>query len=462
MSIDRRHEAQEQYAYARKKALKDSRHRRIKKQKAYLPSLDEYVDELKCSVKELGNIEVPADLIVGTRTSMRQLSFAHNFMPLMEERSEFAAKWIRVCEYHLSDTGISEPPEAYEYLGKFYIGEGNKRVSVLKSYGAAFITLNVKRLLPEQSERNDIKLYYEFLEFYEHSKLYSLQFSRSGYYKRLNKYLGFEDDHEWTRKERIRLVGFYERLSAELTRKKISANHADCLVALLEMYTYDFLTQMTDKQLDKVISEHKSRLFYGKGFYQIECLSDSEDSVLFSPYVTTALKDVDFIISAGDLSAEYLEYIVTLSNKPLFYIHGNHDDNYDIKAPEGCTCIDDDLIVYQGIRILGLGGSFRYSNSKYQYTELQMQRRISKLKWKIRKAGGVDIIVTHAPIRGYGDLPDYAHQGFECFQKLLEDLKPRFWFYGHVHINYAGNLPRVHAYKNTMIVNVTGRYLARY
>ncbi len=460
--MNMRSEAQEQYRYARKKARKVITKRRIKQLKAYLPSLDEYVNEQKCSIVELGNIDVPTDLIVGTRTASRQLSFAYNFMPLLDERSEFAYKWIKVCEHHLSETGITDPPEAFEYLGKFYIGEGNKRVSVLKSYGAAFITLNVKRLIPEKSERREIQLYYEFLDFYKLSKLYSIQFSQPGYYKRLIKYLGYQEDHVWTRHERIVLVGFYERLSAELSRKKIQANHADCLVALLEMYTYDFLTSMTDRQLDKVISEHKVRLAYGKGFYTIECIADMENSVLYSSSVAQALKDVDFLISAGDLSADYLEYIVTLTNKPLFYIHGNHDDHYDVKPPGGCICIDDDLIVYQGIRILGLGGSFRYSNAKYQYTELEMKRRIRKLFFKIKKAGGVDIIVSHAPIKGYGDLPDYAHQGFECFLKLLEDLKPRFWFYGHVHINYASNLPRLHAYKNTMIVNVTDRYRAKY
>ena len=462
MTTSRINEASEQYRYARKKALKVYHKRRFKKLKAYLPALDEYVDELKCSISDLGNIDVPADLIIGTRTSSRQLSFAYNFMPLMEERSEFAYKWIKVCEHHLSETGITEPPEAFEYLGKFYIGEGNKRVSVLKSYGAAFITLNVRRLLPEKSDRHEIKLYYEFLDFYNHSHLYSLQFSKLGYYKRLTKYLGYDEDHEWTRHERIVLVGFYERLSAELKRKKIEANHADCLVALLEMYTYDFLTQMTDKQLDKVIADNRTRLAYGKGFYTIEAIADIEDPVLYSPSIVQVLKDVDFIISAGDLSADYLEYIVTLTNKPLFYVHGNHDDNYEQKPPGGCICIDDDLVVYQGIRILGLGGSFRYSNSKHQYTELEMQRRIRKLFFKIKKAGGVDIVVTHAPIKGYGDLPDYAHQGFDCFLKLLKDLEPRFWFYGHVHINYASNLPRLHAYKNTMIVNVTDRYRAKF
>lgn len=455
-------QAQEQYLYARKKGKRTARQRRFRKLDPYLPSLDKIVNELSCSIQDLGIIDVPADLIVGTRTSGRQTAFANDFMPLMDERSEFAYKWEKVVQYHLSESGITDPPEAFEYLGKFYVGEGNKRVSVLKSYGAAFITLNVRRLVPERSERHSIKLYYEFLDFYKLSKLYSIQFSRLGYYERLLKYIGFAPDHIWDRHERVVLVGFYERLCAELKKKKIDANYSDCLVALLEMYTYDFLTQMSDKELDKVISDNAARLKYGKGFFNIQCISDDEDYFLYSENAKQALKDVDFIISCGDLKPEYLEYLVTVSNKPLFYVHGNHDDIYEKRPPEGCICIDDDLIIHEGIRIMGLGGSFRYSNSKHQYTELEMARRIKKLRSKIRKTKGVDIIVSHAPIKGFGDLPDYAHQGFECFRKLIDEVKPRFWFYGHVHSNYTSNLSRITAYKKTMIINVSFKYLAKY
>ena len=455
-------EALQQYEYALRKGKKTLFHARMHKEDPYLKSLDSIADANKLNSIDLGQIEVPSHLIVGTKTQARATSFSSDFMPLLNDKSEFAAKWINVCRYHLSDTGINEAPTAYEYLGRFYIEEGNKRVSVLKSYGAPFITLEVRRLMPEKTDDPEISLYYEFLEFYKLSKLYSLQFSKPGYYKRFLKYVHMEEDHEWTRRERIVAVGYFERLSAELDKKGVHTHHPDCLVALLEMYTYEFLVGMSDKELDKIISEHKVRLSHGKGFYNIECISDDEDQLLYSSNVRHILKDTDFIISAGDLKKEYLEYIVTLTDKPLFYIHGNHDGLFIENPPEGCICIDDDLVTYDGIRIMGLGGSCRYSNDYYQYTELQMKQRIRKLKHKIRKAGGVDIIVTHAPIKGYGELDDYAHQGFECFRKLLEDEKPKFWFYGHVHTNYEPFLQRVHAHKNTMIINVSGRYRVKY
>ncbi len=455
-------DAYQQYLYARRKARKTLFHDRLKRKDPYLKVLDHIVDERKCRPVDLGIIDVPSELIVGTRTDGRALSFSSDFMPLLNEKSEFASKWMNVCRYHLSDQGITQAPLAYEYLGRFYIAEGNKRVSVLKSYGAPFIPLQVTRLLPEKSERDSIRLYYEFLKFYKLSHLYSLQFSRPGYYAKLLRCLGYDKNHEWTRKERITLIGFYGRLENELDKKGIHENHADCLVALLEMYTYDYLVEMSDRQMDKVITENRQRLAYGKGFYSIACIADEEDPLLYSENVKEALKDTDFILSAGDLSREYLEYIVTLSNKPLFYIHGNHDAKLLENPPEGCICIDDDLYVYQGIRILGLGGSFRYNSDTLQYSEREMGKRIRRLKLKIAKAGGVDIVVSHAPIKGYGDLKDMPHWGFACFNRLLEDLKPRFWFYGHVHTNYQPFMKRIHSNDRTMIVNVSGKYLARY
>ncbi len=455
-------EARQQYLYARKIARHTSGKRRLHGQDPFLKVLNNIVDISKCSAVSLGQIDAPAEMIVGTTNEGRAFSFSPDFMPLLNEKSEFAQKWIGVCRYHLSDSGINEAPTAYEYMGKFYIREGNKRVSVLKSYGAPYIPLEVTRLIPEKSDCYANQLYEEFLSFYERARLYSLQFSKLGYYDKLLRCLNYEKDHEWTRRERIDIIGFYERLKRELSRKGIRENHADCLLAMLEMYTYSYLIEMTDRQMDRMIIENRSRLSYGKGFYSITCISDEEDPLLYSDGIRHYLKDSDFIVSAGDLSAKYLEYIVTMTDKPLFYIHGNHDAALLDNPPEGCICIDDDLVTYQGIRILGLGGSYRYNSDVLQYTEVQMKSRIRRLRWKIAKAKGVDIVVTHAPIAGYGDLRDYAHQGFDCFRRLLDDLRPRFWFYGHIHKSYDPLSKKLYSYKNTLIVNVSGSYKARY
>ena len=458
MFMDVSIETYEQYHYALKEGKKNIRKRRREKLNIHPEVLDNIVNIYDCSQERLGEIDVPASLIVGTKTSARTMAFSADFMPILRDSTEFAAKWREVCRYHLSDSGIVEAPTAYEYLGKFYIEEGNKRVSVLKSYGAYQITLDVIRLLPPKSNKSIIVKYYEFLDFYKLSKLYSIQFSKNHQYQKFQRLMGFEPDHVWTRSERINLIGFLGRLDSHLEKYKISYNHCDCLVALMEIFGYENLVKMTDKELDKAISINRYRLIYGHGLYKIVCVADEEDLALYSEYAKTELKDIDFIISCGDLKPEYLEFLVTMSNKPLYYVKGNHDDRYDIAPPGGCTCIDDDVIEHQGLKILGLGGSIRYSRAKYQYTELQMERRIRKLRRKIRKAGNIDIVATHAPIKGYGDLPDFAHQGFTCFEKLLNDLHPRYWLFGHVHLNYQYKLERVIEHKDTKIINCYDKY----
>ena len=456
--MEKSYEAYEQYRYALKLGKKNVRKQRREGHIDHPLVLDSIVNVYDCSTERLGEISVPADLIVGTKTSARTLSFSADFMPLLKERTEFAAKWRDVCLYHLSDTGIAESPTAYEYLGKFYIIEGNKRVSVLKSYGAVFITLDVTRLIPLDTKRYSTLLYQSFLDFYKLSRLYSIQFSRPDSYAKLQRLLGFEEDHVWTRMERIDLVGFYGRLVTHLKEAGISADPCNCLLAMLDVYGYPALLTMRNADLDEAIAENRTRLMYGHGLYRIMCVADEEDLGLYSEYAKTELKETDFLISCGDLRSEYLEFLITMSNKPLYYVRGNHDSRYDTVPPEGCICIDDDLVIHHGIRILGLGGSVRYSQDKYQYTEKEMEKRIRKLRRKIRKAGGVDIVVTHAPIRGYGDLEDYAHRGFACFEKLLKEWRPKYWLYGHVHLRYRHGLPRTIEYGTTQIINCSDKY----
>ena len=148
---------------------------------------------------------------------------------------------------------------------------------------------------------------------------------------------------------------------------------------------------------------------------KILAIADEECAALWDHYVPGRLKDYDLILSSGDLKASYLSFLVTMARCPVLYVHGNHDTNYDAKPPEGCDCIDDQLVVYKGLRILGLGGCRKYRPGDFQYTESQMRRRILRLKRQIRQAGGVDVVVTHAPPMGVGDAEDPAHQGFAAF-----------------------------------------------
>ena len=191
---------------------------------------------------------------------------------------------------------------------------------------------------------------------------------------------------------------------------------------------------------------------------KILAVSDLECPALWDHYIPGRLDSFDLILACGDLKAEYLTFLVTMSHARLLYVHGNHDGGYSSCPPEGCDDIDGHLVVYNGVRILGLGGCLWYHNGPHQYTEKQMQRRIGRLKHAIKKAGGVDIVITHAPPRGLGDLDDPAHRGFEAFVPLIGSCKPKYFLHGHVHLNYNRSVARVIDRGETAIVNVSERF----
>lgn len=191
---------------------------------------------------------------------------------------------------------------------------------------------------------------------------------------------------------------------------------------------------------------------------KILMLADEEVKSLWDYYKPGMFDQYDLILAAGDLKGEYLTFIETLSNKPLVYVPGNHDKRYEVKPPEGCINADDTVVTVKGVRIAGLGGSAYYNGGKYQYTEKDMNRRIRKLKGKIRRAGGVDIVLTHAAPKGLGDDDDYCHRGFEAFIHMMEEYKPKYLVHGHVHLNYGQHVERIHMYGKTTIINAYQKY----
>lgn len=192
---------------------------------------------------------------------------------------------------------------------------------------------------------------------------------------------------------------------------------------------------------------------------RILAVSDEECPALWEYYTPGRLKEFDLILSCGDLKPQYLSFLVTMARCPVLYVHGNHDERYAQTPPEGCDCIEDKLICYNGLRILGLGGCRRYHPGAHQYTEKQMRRRIRKLRGQIKRAGGVDLVLTHAPARGLGDSDDPAHIGFEALRELLEKYRPAYLVHGHVHLRYGQDTPRLLTFNDTTIVNACERYI---
>lgn len=187
---------------------------------------------------------------------------------------------------------------------------------------------------------------------------------------------------------------------------------------------------------------------------KILAVSDIESKYFYDYYSPGKLNGYDLIIACGDLRVSYLEFLVTMANCPLLYVHGNHDDNYK-REPEGCVCLDDDIFEYKGVRIMGLGGSFRYRDGKYMFTERQMRSRIRKLKLKLFRKKGIDILVTHAPARHLNDFDTITHRGFECFNTLLDRYEPKLFVHGHIHRCYSHGIPQKMQHNNTLVVNAS-------
>lgn len=195
---------------------------------------------------------------------------------------------------------------------------------------------------------------------------------------------------------------------------------------------------------------------------KILAIADEESAALWDYFDKSKLKGIDLIISCGDLAPEYLSFLATFTSVPILYVHGNHDEKYKNSPPEGCICIDDKIYVHRGVRILGLGGSMRYTGGEYQYTEWQMKRRIRKLWPKLLWYHGFDILVTHAPAYQLNDGRDLPHQGFRAFITLLEKYCPRIFLHGHVHLSYGRNHKRYDKYQNTHVINAFERCTFEY
>ena len=153
---------------------------------------------------------------------------------------------------------------------------------------------------------------------------------------------------------------------------------------------------------------------------KILTISDDECPALWEFYQPGRLAEYDLIIACGDLNAKYLSFLVTMARCPLLYVPGNHDVNYNQVPPEGCDCIDGHIVTYNGVRIMGLGGCRRYRPGAHQYTESQMRRRIRKLRYKLWRLKGVDIVVTHAAPK---DLGDAAEKVVDKVGDAVEDAK---------------------------------------
>jgi len=192
---------------------------------------------------------------------------------------------------------------------------------------------------------------------------------------------------------------------------------------------------------------------------KILAVGDSVEPSLYDHFNKAKYSDIDLILSCGDVEPRYLEFITSMLSKPLYYIRGNHDkaSGYDSFMP-GCD-LDGKIVVYNGIRIVGLEGSRWYGGRGIEYGEWKMYWKAFSLGLKIRLKGGVDIIVAHAPPCGINDLSDECHRGFKSFRWLISQFHPKYFLHAHVHLNYSPMAGRVTSFDGTEVVNCSGSYI---
>lgn len=226
----------------------------------------------------LGLVSIPIDRIVGTKSKGRSQSFSKNFYPVLKENTEFASKWISLCNAHLNE-GIREPIKAYEFMNEFYVEEGNKRVSVLKYFGAVSIPANVIRIIPPQSDDKETRIYYEFMDFYSLSEINDIWFSRPGSFARLQRLVGKLPDEPWSNEDRKTFHSSYalfqeafESLDEKKTslipgstvlnslensaeKKKSSVLPGDAFLYYIDLYGYDSLQTDSAAELKKKLKK---------------------------------------------------------------------------------------------------------------------------------------------------------------------------------------------------------------
>lgn len=250
--------ADSNYKDALKLGLKEAQIAKSNGKSSLLPALDDLLPPDKpTTVVNLGLVQIPIKQIVGTKTGGRSSAFAPNFMPVLDEDTEFGTKWKHLCEAHITE-GIHDPIKAYEYLNRFYVLEGNKRVSVLKFFGADTIEGVVTRIMPERDGSDEIELYYEFVAFYQYSKINFIEFSKRGSYTELQTVLGKELDEEWSVDEQRTFAAAYHKFDKAYTLSggdKLQSTIGDAMLSYLQIYGYEELVGSDPAEIKKNLSK---------------------------------------------------------------------------------------------------------------------------------------------------------------------------------------------------------------
>lgn len=284
----------------------------------YLPALDDILSCTNIQTEQiLGLVEIPMNQIVGTKTAGRQNAFAVNFMPLMPLDSEFAGKWARLYDYQTQEGNI-EPIKVYEFLNKFYVQEGNKRVSVYRYLDAPTMEANVIRIIPQRNDSLENKIYYEFLDFYKCTEINYLWFTKEGSFERLILAVGKEPGEIWSEDER-KDFGFayhtFEKIFQEKGGSYLPVTAGDAFLFYLLLYPYDRFLQLSEDELRKDLETI---------WNELPILNrDPEDSLVMEPLKAPEVGVIDKLFSISARKADEVAFIYDRSpqNSSWSYAH---------------------------------------------------------------------------------------------------------------------------------------------
>lgn len=263
--------ALEDYNKAYRMGKREYQHRLMRGQLPTLKVLDEILPPKGFySEVPLGLVQIPVNQIVGTKTGGRSNAFAANFMPILKAGTEFSQKWITLCKSH-EEEGIREPIKAYEYMNQFYVLEGNKRVSVLKYFDVVSIPGTVTRIVPKRTGEKENNIYYEFMNFYELSKVNYVWFSEEGSFAALQKEVGKSPDEVWSDDEKLTFSSIFTRFLTEFKANggdKLKCTPGDAFLAFIKIHDYGKLDEMTTSELKELVK---------KSWEEFELLQEEEE-----------------------------------------------------------------------------------------------------------------------------------------------------------------------------------------
>lgn len=247
-----------EYEKAQKAGLKAFKAAVSKGENEYLPVLDEILEDVDIQGEvNLGLVQIPLDRVVGTSNVGRTYAFANNFMPILDYKTEFGTKWSSLCDSQIEE-GIREPIKAYEYLNKYYVVEGNKRVSVLKYFDAVTIPAQVTRKVPKLTDDPEIKIYYEFMDFYKATKLNDIYFSKEGSFTTLMDLVGIEPGKVMDEDAKKDLVSSYLNFRTAYESRggdRFDFPVGDAYLRFIHIHGYDNVKHMTSDEMDKNVAK---------------------------------------------------------------------------------------------------------------------------------------------------------------------------------------------------------------